>query len=621
MEIRKNIDRIGIGAVVLAMLLTILFANGTALGIQAAETTLGYENRLFDTTRVHTIDIVMDDWDSFVDTCESEEYTACAVVIDGESYQNVGIRGKGNTSLSSVSQMGSDRYSFKVEFDQYDSAKSYYGLDKLCLNNIIQDNTYLKDYLSYRLMAEFGVTTPLCSFVYITVNGEDWGLYLAVEGVEESFLQRNYASTDGQLYKPDSLSMGGGKGNGGNFDFGDLDFGNMDFDNMDVENRDFGDFDPQNGDFGSVDPSKGNEEELPDSMTPPEMPTGEQSGSDSVPQMPDDGQFGGGQMPPDSGDSAADGFSRGNFSMGGMGSSDVKLQYIDDDPDSYANIFDNAKSDVSDADKERLIASLRQLSAYENLEEVLDLEQVLRYFVVHNFVVNDDSYTGSMIHNYYLYEEDGRLSMIPWDYNLAFGGFQSTSATATVNEPIDDVLDDRPMQAWIFASESSTAQYHQLYAEFITSIDIQSIIDEAATLIAPYVEKDPTKFCTYEEFLTGVETLRQFCQLRCDSVAGQLDGTIPSTTAGQQTSTALIDGSSITISAMGGMNQTMSGGENFTAEPERQTVVSRPDNTQSTQQEMPSAATAGDNSQIVLLGVSLLVLAGGLVFAIKVKKK
>lgn len=35
---------------------------------------------------------------------------------------------------------------------------------------------------------------------------------------------------------------------------------------------------------------------------------------------------------------------------------------------------------------------------------------------VHNFLVNDDSYTGNMIHNYYLYEEDGRLSMIPWDY-------------------------------------------------------------------------------------------------------------------------------------------------------------------------------------------------------------
>lgn len=140
-----------------------------------------------------------------------EEYSACSVVIDGESYKNVGIRGKGNISLSSVAAMGSSRYSFKTEFDKYDGTKSYHGLDKLSLNNLIQDNTMMKDYLTYRMMGEFGVAAPLCSFVYITVNGEDWGLYLAVEGVEEAFLRRNYGSDYGELYKPDSMSFGGGR--------------------------------------------------------------------------------------------------------------------------------------------------------------------------------------------------------------------------------------------------------------------------------------------------------------------------------------------------------------------------------------------------------------------------
>ena len=110
----------------------------------------------------------MDDWDSFIESCEDEAYSACAVVIDGESYKNVAIRAKGNTSLSSVRQLGSQRYSFKIEFDHYDSGKTYHGLDKLCLNNLIQDNTMMKDYLVYQLMGQFGVASPLCSFVYIT---------------------------------------------------------------------------------------------------------------------------------------------------------------------------------------------------------------------------------------------------------------------------------------------------------------------------------------------------------------------------------------------------------------------------------------------------------------------
>ena len=53
------------------------------------------------------------------------------------------------------------------------------------------------------------------------------------------------------------------------------------------------------------------------------------------------------------------------------------------------------------------------------------------------------------------------------------------------------------------------------------------MLDQVETLIAPYVEKDPTKFCTYEEFQTGVDTLREFCLLRAESVSGQLEGTIP----------------------------------------------------------------------------------------------
>lgn len=221
MSTHKYMDKICCLALLLALVVTGVFLNAPSLGIQAASTAQGYESRLFDTSRVHTIDIAMDDWEGFLEGCTDEEYELCSVVIDNESYNNVAIRAKGNTSLTQVASYGNDRYSFKIEFDHYDSTISYHGLDKLSLNNIIQDNTYMKDYLTYQMMGYFGVDAPLCSYVYITVNGEDWGLYLAVEGVEESFLERNYGSDYGELYKPDSMSMGGGRGNGGEFDLED----------------------------------------------------------------------------------------------------------------------------------------------------------------------------------------------------------------------------------------------------------------------------------------------------------------------------------------------------------------------------------------------------------------
>ena len=175
MSKHKYVDRICIAATILSLVLAVFFLCKGVLGIEGFVKEIGYESKLFDNSKVHTIDIVMEDWDSFIDSCQSEEYEICELTIDGEVYKNVGIRGKGNTSLSNVASMDSDRYSFKVEFDQYDDTKSYYGLDKLSLNNIIQDNTYMKDYLTYQMMDAFGVDAPLCSYVYITVNGEDWG--------------------------------------------------------------------------------------------------------------------------------------------------------------------------------------------------------------------------------------------------------------------------------------------------------------------------------------------------------------------------------------------------------------------------------------------------------------
>lgn len=528
MAASKHIDKICLAAALLALLLTCVFAAGESLGIQPASQVMGYETRLFDTAAVHTVDIVIDDWEGFLETCENEEYTVCDLVIDNEAYQNVGIRAKGNTSLSTVSQLGSQRYSFKIEFDHYDSSKSYYGLDKLCLNNLIQDNTMLKDYLTYQMMGAFGAASPLCSFVYITVNGEEWGLYLAVEGVEDGFLQRNYGSGSGELYKPDSTSMGGGPGNGREFDMEDF----------------AGRFD---GRTDLADAALAAGPEGTGGFDPSAVSEGVEPGGQAGPEGLEHGGMGGG------------GFD------GGMGSDDAKLQYIDDDPESYSTIFDNAKTDVSSADQERLIAALKALGEGD-VESSVDIDQVLRYFVVHNFVVNGDSYTGSMIHNYYLYEQDGLLSMIPWDYNLAFGGFQSSSATDTVNDPIDTPLSvtgdgTRPMADWIFQSEAYTALYHQYFAEFLETVDVTGLIDSAYALIAPYVEQDPTKFCTYEEFELGVSTLRTFCLLRAESVAGQLDGAIPATADGQRAGgAALVDASTITISDMGSMNSTMGGG-------------------------------------------------------------
>ncbi len=516
----KNIDRICCLVIACTMLLAAGFTALAGAGVleSSRKTSLTYAKHLFDQSTVHKIEITMDGWDDFIDNCTDEKYRACAVTIDGEAQGTVGIRAKGNTSLSSMAQYDNDRYSFKIEFDHYQKKKTYRGLDKLSLNNIIQDATYMKDYWSYTFMNQMGLASPLCSYTEIYVNGEYWGLYLAVEGVEEAFLERNYGEDYGELYKPDSLSFGGGRGNGQAFDMQDF------------------------------------EKKLQGDDTEEQAAADENAANDNAaPTMPQDIQ-------------RATRINRGDFKqgggMGGMGSSDVKLQYIDDDPDSYANIFDNAKTKVKKKDQARLIAALKKLS--EGDTSAVDTDAVAMYMAVHNFLCNGDSYTGSMVHNYYLYEKDGVMSMIPWDYNLAFGGFTGGSdATGMVNTAIDTLVSggddsDRPMAGWITASDESLALYHEKYRQFIdavfTSGWFESEFDRVSAMIAPYVEKETRAFYSYEEFQTAADTLKTFCLKRAQSVQGQLDGSISATSAAQQGSDALIDASELSITAMGGMN-------------------------------------------------------------------
>lgn len=535
----KNTMQVCFIIVAFTLMLTLLLMYTYSHDGASVQTEMAYEQTLFSTDTVHTLDVIVgeEDWQAMLDDASSKEYIPVDVVIDGNTIKNVAIRTKGNSSLSSIEMSDSERYSFKIEFDHYQDGLTYDGLDKLALNNIAQDNTYLKDYVSYQLMSGFDADSPLCSFIDITINGEDWGLYLAVEGIEESFAERNYGSSYGNIYKPDSMDMvDGGNGERGadgenpGMPFGGNEDANGENPGMNFDNRDR------------------------DAQTEnPGMPFGENADMDEPGEM---------------------------MGMPFGGSDDVALVYSDDEYDSYSNIFDNAVFDITNSDKDRLIASIKQLNEGGNPEEVVNIEEVLRYFVVHNFVLNFDSYTGSMMHNYYLYEDDGQLSMIAWDYNLAFGAFamgggampgqQQTdtasvdSTTSIINYPIDDpvsgtTLEDRPMLGQLLANEEYLALYHELFSEFIAEYfetgEFERIVDNAVSLISPYVEKDPTAFCTYEEFTNASAVLKDFCNLRAESVQKQLDGIIPSTSSGQaEDSSNFVDASHIDIEVMGSQN-------------------------------------------------------------------
>ena len=536
MVTNKYITRIAsviMAAAVILCLMASLFSDKLQEVYGNNAVTMKYESKLFSTDQIMDIDILMDedDWNDMLENAISEEYYSCDVVVNGKTFYSVGIRPKGNTSLSSiVNDPDTDRYSFKLEFDHYIEGQTCYGLDKLILNNNYADATNMKEAIVYDMYQYLGVDASLYNYAKISVNGDYRGVYLALEAVEDSFMLRNYGTEDGNLYKPESMGIGGGVDGNGFPQKGEM-----------PDGEDF----PQKGEMpdGADFPQKG---EMPDGEDFPqkgEMPDGE-----DFPQM--------GEAP--NGEAA-------DIKMGIMGGNGgADLNYTDDDLDSYSTIWDGEITDSDKKDHKRVVEALKNISEGTDLETYMDVDNILKYMAVHTFVVNDDSLFGTMAHNYYLYEYNGKLNILPWDYNLSFGGMsmgggmggQSSGATSVINDAIDTPFSITSFFDALLENEEYLEQYHEylneLVEKYVNGGEFEKTYERIRSQIDDLVGNDPTAFYSYEEYEEAANMLIEVVQLRAKSVSGQLAGTIPSTDEGQQQdSSNLIDGSDIDLSVMG----------------------------------------------------------------------
>lgn len=475
---------------------------------------------VLDKDNVTEINIEIDEntWQELLDNATKEEYYSANVTINDETFYNVGLRTKGNSSLSNVARdENNDRYSLKVKFDKYVDGQTYHGIEKLALNNNYQDPTYMKEYLSYEIFSSLGVPTPEYSYASISINGEPWGLYLAIEDVDERYIEKYYGTVEGNIYKPETMDLNN--------------------DNM-----------LQNGE-NTQDGMNGNIPTIPENML------GGMEGN--IPQqMPNDIPEGMGNVMQGNKQDIMGGFNKGN-----NGGADLK--YIDDNIESYSTITESAEfKTTTEEDYQKILEMIKSLNSGENLEEYLNVEEILKYFAVNTFLVNLDSYSGGMYHNYYLYERDGVFEMLPWDLNMSFAGFGVNDASSAVNFPIDSPvtgsLEDAPLIGKLLEIDSYKEIYHSylntLIENYIDNDGLINLVDKIHNMINDYVKNDATAFYKYEEYENSLPELKKFIENRGASIVAQLKGEQPATEYGNIEAT-------FDLSALGGHGGGMQDGD------------------------------------------------------------
>lgn len=386
----------------------------------------------FETNVVENIYVTIENslWQDLVDSAlEKEEYSV-SVTYKGVTLEEVSFRTKGNSTLSQVAATDSERFSFKIDTNEYVSGQKLLNLKKLNLNNGYNDPTYMRETISYNIMRNLDLPAPKTSYVNVYINDVLHGLYTMVEQVDGEFLERNFTDPDGDLYKPD------------------------DADNEGLVGHD--------------------------------------------------------------------------------------LIWIDDSFASYTSIELKTNEDVTD--NSAMISFLNEINNGSNYDLVMDTDSMLRYLAASTVMGNLDSYQGILAHNYYLYEESGQFSIIPWDLNESFGTFSMGCGDVSglyIDEPTQGALSERPLIAALLSSEENLNTYHdyitQLVEGDLNPNSLEKTINDIADLIRSDVQSDPTAFYTPAEFETGLTSevgqtpgLLSFVTDRAISVTNQLDSSAPS---------------------------------------------------------------------------------------------
>ena len=153
---------------------------------------------------------------------ENPIYVPCQVYFNGVQWYDVGLRYKGNSSLSSTYHMGREKLPLRLEFNHFEDenpliwGQSFYGFKQLSLANSFKDYSLMREKVADDIFREFGIPAARTAFYRVYVDHgegpEYFGLYTAVEIVFDTMLKSQFGNDEGACYKAEGDHENGHSG-------------------------------------------------------------------------------------------------------------------------------------------------------------------------------------------------------------------------------------------------------------------------------------------------------------------------------------------------------------------------------------------------------------------------
>ena len=157
---------------------------------------------LFDGTIVHDVSLTIGDnaWNSLL--VAPREYALATFEIGGKESIVVSIRAKGNTSFRTID----DKPSLVIDFNRQVEDQELDGLSSVYMQNMTYDPSMMHEHHAYMFFREVGVPASRTAYANLTVNGENYGLYLFLEKQNRVYRKRWWTDPDGSMFESGSFN-------------------------------------------------------------------------------------------------------------------------------------------------------------------------------------------------------------------------------------------------------------------------------------------------------------------------------------------------------------------------------------------------------------------------------
>ena len=183
---------------------TVLKTGGRALG------------GLYDESTIRTIELTFAEsnfWTLLTQNYSSKTDLLGTMTVDGQTFQQVGVRFKGQTSYNNTGT--SQKKSFNITLDAVTDGQNWLGYKTLNLNNAFEDNAFMRETVYLKQIRKH-IPAAQANYVKLKINGVDWGLYINVQQLDKTFISEWFLNNNGTRWRADAPpSTGPGPGGGG----------------------------------------------------------------------------------------------------------------------------------------------------------------------------------------------------------------------------------------------------------------------------------------------------------------------------------------------------------------------------------------------------------------------